>query len=456
MFSAKSFLVIIALAKATSALKFDCWDNLDCTGNSRQNGGMNCGCLPHPSNPNVCALDGLKCFQSLTPEGCFLKGGLGASVWGDNSPRTCFMNKYDCWSDCECSYEDGLPDNWYNSANVNSPSNAMGNTLPYNNGGVTGWQKCFELGAKSASIWGHSFWNVYQDECGTGSSALSPEDCWALVPEPAYTVPNTATMHQGARVIYQCETNAALGCDSFGSGFGDPHFRTQDGEVFDFQGECDLVFLEAPTADISIHVRTKLNKEKTFSYIEAAAIEINGETMEIGDYGSIIVNGVYNADDREIPATVGGYPLELERSDKKTHTYRIHINRSLQHYIELKSFTFMVGVNVHLPNKDMEGATGIFGSAKRGGDKIGRDGVTNFTDLDAYGKEWIVQPNEKALFETSDEHPGVCLMPTSDAMHIKRIGGVSLEAAEKACAHMGLNKKACMTDVMASNDLQMA
>jgi len=447
MFSSKSLFFLFALAKATSAIKFDCWNTLNCNGNPGGSPG-NCGCEVI-SDANKCT-DGFPCNQAASPEGCFVKGALSASVWGDNSK--CFMNKYDCWTDCKCSKDDYLDedgkhfDQWYNPANVHNPANAMGNGISHYNdgkgGGITGWEACFAAGATSASIWGASFNGAYI-EAGQ------------YIPTPNYTV-TADTMFGGHVVEYQCEVNPESTCQGGGRGWGDPHFTTQDGEIYDFQGECDLVFLEAPTMDLSMHVRTKMNDQNSYSYIEAAAISLNGETVEIGDYGSIIINGIYNADDRELPKTVGGFPLEVERSDKKTHTYRIIIDPNMKHYIELKSFTFMVGVAVELPKEDMVGATGLFGSAKRGGAKLGRDGVTLFADVDAFGKEWVVGPEDPALFEADPEHPGVCVMPKNNFMHTKRLGGITIKQAEAACAGMGLNKAACVTDVMASNDVGMA
>lgn len=350
------------------------------------------------------------------------------------------MNKYDCWTDCECSKDDyeGYGTRWYNPAI--STGAAMAQVV--DGEWKTGYEMCFakpEHSTKgptiSASIWGHSYYSAYKRE--------SPS---AYVSNPSYT------SDTGITVGYQCEVYDFSGCPGSGIVGGDPHFQTLSGEKFDFHGECDLVFLEAPSLDMTIQIRTKI--KHTYSYVESAVLSINGETIEVGDYGSVIVNGVYNADDRELPATVGGYPLELEVSNKKTHAYRILLGDDK--YIQLKSFKFMVGVSIDLPREHLLDSSGILGSLKHHGQKLGRDGATLFTDPIEFGQEWIVQESDPVLFEAPAEHPGMCVMPDASAEGRRLGGAMAREEAEAACKNWTMNKEACIYDVMATGDVDMA
>jgi hypothetical protein len=80
-----------------------------------------------------------------------------------------------------------------------------------------------------------------------------------------------------------------FGCspkDSFTG--GDPHFKTWHNQWYDFHGICDLVLLENDEFDdgkgMDIVIRTKPRYE--YSFIEAAAIKLGEDILEVGSYGS--------------------------------------------------------------------------------------------------------------------------------------------------------------------------
>ena len=97
--------------------------------------------------------------------------------------------------------------------------------------------------------------------------------------------------------------------------------------LLDYHGVCDLVLLDAPDLPygaLKIHIRT--TRTADWSFIDAAAISLNGDVMEIGGWGSVIFNGVYTNDKQgqgELPDTFGGYPFVGVQSNKITHEFRI-------------------------------------------------------------------------------------------------------------------------------------
>lgn len=89
--------------------------------------------------------------------------------------------------------------------------------------------------------------------------------------------------------------------------------------------------------------------------------------------------------------------------------------------------------------------------------------MTNFTDTDAFGKEWQVLASEPMLFHSVEgvQSPQHCVMPseTESSTKRRRLGetAISRDDAIAACIHASSEDlPACIYDVLASNDLDMA
>lgn len=212
--------------------------------------------------------------------------------------------------------------------------------------------------------------------------------------------------------------------------WGDPHIRQFNGEVFDFQGACDLVLLDAPSLNLRVHVRTTMvgdysymeQGDKDFenvgdmSYISSAAIQLNDDVMEIGAWGSILINGVYEDDNQNyaLQNTFGGLPFSIVRADKKNHEF--HLQFGHNQYIKLKSYKKYVGVFVRLEDSLdlLQDSRGLMGTVS--GTMIGRDGSTVFSDANEFGQEWQCLPTEPQLFEYQREPQlphSRCVLPES-------------------------------------------
>ncbi|CAB9504651.1 unknown protein [Seminavis robusta] len=266
--------------------------------------------------------------------------------------------------------------------------------------------------------------------------------------------------------VYEVTFNAT--CDS--GVFCDPHIKQLAGGYFDYHGECDLVFAHAPDfghgVGLDIHVRTTIRYH--YSFISTAAIRIGNETLEVTGFGEYVLNGV---NDAKLPNTISGYPVSHTQVNDKKHVFGIEVGDGS--VIEVDTMKDMVSVDI-VPVDGFFGpemrawlgnSTGLMGSLDNVY-MLARDGVSTFEDPNAMGQEWQVRDWESKMFQNPDrppQYPQKCLLPSLEAKENRRrrrrLGeGVSKEQAEKACGHVqeAERKKACMMDVMVTDDVELA
>ena len=227
----------------------------------------------------------------------------------------------------------------------------------------------------------------------------------------------------------------------------------------DYMGACDLVFIHAPVFDgpnmpLDIHVRTKIRYD--YSYIETAAIKLGEDVLEVGSYGDYSLNGISNA---AMPATIGGYPLTMDSPSPKITIFKIQISDS--DTIILKNFKDLVAVVLDDTSvQRFKGTLGMVGSFDKHGKMVGRDGETLIQDPNDFAAEWQVHSDEPMLFNVASgpQYPDHCQLPEPAMAKGRRLGeSVALDAAEKACAKWAPeNREACVHDVMAIGDLELA
>jgi hypothetical protein len=247
--------------------------------------------------------------------------------------------------------------------------------------------------------------------------------------------------------------------DNGGGGNGDPHFKTWQGDRFDFHGVCDLALLQFKEfmsgLGLYVHIRTHLRRD--MSYISSAVLRIGTDVLEVQSKGVYYLNGVLGAD---LPSDFGGFKFFHTQPTKKQHVFEVHLDG--RERIKIK--TYKVFVNVAIEQAQPEhfgesvGLMGAFGTSRM----IARDGKTIMTDTNAFGQEWQVLDSEPKLFREArfPQHPQVCTMPPPmQASQLRRrlseSSGAQL-AAEKACAHWGQGKDDCIFDVLTTGDLEMA
>ena len=225
-------------------------------------------------------------------------------------------------------------------------------------------------------------------------------------------------------------------------------------------GECDLKLLFAPKfdgkQDMDMHVRTTIRND--YSYIEAAAVRIGDDILEVGSFGDFALNGVDGAKrtDHKIPK-VGGYQVHYTQVNKKKHTFDIVIaeNENVT-FITLKDW---VSVKIFDGDEERFGSvSGLMGTYD--GKMLARNGTNLHDDINALGQDWQVLPKEGNFFRNvrAPQYPDKCSLPAPKKEIGRRLGeSLAKEAAEKACAHLtGAAHSFCVHDVMVSGDLDMA
>jgi len=261
---------------------------------------------------------------------------------------------------------------------------------------------------------------------------------------------------------------------------GDPHFKTFGGEMYDYHGECDLVLLHNPDfkngMGMDIHIRTKI--EDFWSSVESAAIKLGDQTMEIKadpesnewlwfngkEASSELVDGEWN---RQM---MSGFLVRYKQAGAVREA-NIYL-KGAKEYLVIKTFKSFVRVDINWQgSENYYNSVGLLGSHAHNGERLGRDGKF-IKNANAFGQEWQVRPEIDGSLFHSYEGAIVgkqCVMPpayhegddlTVASLRGRRLGASALDtqAAEKACDHLvdPEEKKACVFDVIATQDLSMA
>ena len=219
-----------------------------------------------------------------------------------------------------------------------------------------------------------------------------------------------------------------------------------------------MVFLSEPSfADnqgLDIHIRTTLRDD--FSYIEAAAIRIGTDILEVTGWGDYMINGV---DSAEFPQTIGGFPVSYRMENKKKHHFEIHYAE--QRSIQVHTIKDLVTIQMkNASMTDFAGSVGLMADFESGR-KLGRDAKTDYgLDLNGFGQEWQVKATEARLFDAPrfPQSPETCVLPGPRKEMSRRLGSsVALEAAQQACSHWDpAAQDLCVSDVIAMGDLEAA
>jgi hypothetical protein len=92
----------------------------------------------------------------------------------------------------------------------------------------------------------------------------------------------------------ECAAGIPSADPSDASGQGDSHFKTWRGHHYDFQGACDLIFLQSKDFEsglgLNVHIRTHMRRD--MSYISSAVLRIRSDVLEVESQGLYYLNGV--------------------------------------------------------------------------------------------------------------------------------------------------------------------
>jgi len=252
---------------------------------------------------------------------------------------------------------------------------------------------------------------------------------------------------------------------------GDPHFKTFGGELYDYHGECDLVLLHNPDfkdgMGMDIHIRTKI--QDFWSSVESAAVKLGDQIMEIkADPSSsdwlwfdgkpaAVVDGEWNRHE------LSGFLVRYKQSGDNVREANIHI-KGAKEVLVMKTFKSFVRIDIQWQGSDhYKNSVGLLGSHAHNGERLGRNGKL-IQNVNSFGQEWQVRREMDGALFHSYEGAVVgqkCVMPPTVASSLRKrrlASGLDTEVAEKACNHLvdPEEKKACVFDVIATQDLSMA
>ena len=233
-------------------------------------------------------------------------------------------------------------------------------------------------------------------------------------------------------------------------------------------GECDLVLLDVPNfgggGSLGLHVDIRTTIRYDYSFIESAVLRIGNDTLEVSSFGQYGLGGIDHADLED--ASLAGFPVVHTKKSSKHHVFDVILGD--QSNITISTFKDLVSVKI-TGATTLGDSVGIMGSVTDGA-MLARDGtsimdVSTVDGINAFGQEWQVRPDEPMLFRTARSPQAsngeACFLPQVDTKQSLRRrlkeSTISRSDAEEACAHLnGKSKDACVLDVLAVGDLEVA
>jgi len=270
--------------------------------------------------------------------------------------------------------------------------------------------------------------------------------------------------------VFQDVPDIGTGSETDSSGsLGDPHFKSWQGEHFEFHGQCDMILAKdygfAGGLGLEVQIRTKL--VRFWSYIKQAAIRIGNDILEI--QGSADPEGKdfkywINLEPRGKAAAIGGFPLSIRSNGPHKMTFEIDLSSKFRgQKIVLSTFREFVRVDFQGSSAESFGdAIGMLGDY-RTGDLLARNGETKIGAYSDLGNEWQLLPSDDMLFHDTAEpqFPKRCLLPEDPQGERRRRlseSTLTVEQAEEACGKVlsdELDVKDCVYDVLATQNLDM-
>ncbi|CAB9514537.1 Lectin C-type domain [Seminavis robusta] len=243
------------------------------------------------------------------------------------------------------------------------------------------------------------------------------------------------------------------------------------GEPFEFENWCP----GEPNASGRSHDFAEINFSTSYGacWDDAAGQENVGDSNDKYAKEWLWFNGKEVTSD--LPAgtwgrqQLGGFLVRYKESTVRAGLIRdadIYFVGSKEKLI-FKAFKSFIRIDVDWKHSEnYKNAVGLLGSYSHQGERLGRDGQF-IKDTNTFGLDWQVIPETDGSLFHSYEGAVVnqkCIMPASyegsTALRGRRLGTSSVDegVAEKACNHLldPDEKKACVFDVVATQDLSLA
>lgn len=255
---------------------------------------------------------------------------------------------------------------------------------------------------------------------------------------------------------------------SAGSG-GDPHFRTYDGTMYSFHGQCDLVMARSSSfglgLGLDVHARTEMIDN--WSLISNAAVRIGHDIFEVTNDGTAYWNGVKDGITFPIMMAGGQYAVTNEHEIiEVTHEDGSRVNNTRSYFvialgeeesIWITAYKQMISIEVNGFFEDTEGMLGVHTKAGM----VGRDRETVYTNPNDMGLQWQVRDEERMLFhqEKLPQYPEECILPAVISRRRRlRQTPQQLKMATTVCADIVSNdmRNFCIDDVITTGDTDIA
>ena len=274
----------------------------------------------------------------------------------------------------------------------------------------------------------------------------------------------------------------------------DPHFKTFNGQLYSYHGECDLVLMYSKMFDsdagIRVHVRTTRVDTLlgvSYSYVSGAAVQVGDHVLEASEDGTITFDKLpitfedheaKHGEERNISTSststtttvFAGYTFSRTVKGRKGQIFAFELNLGNGNVIKIRTNT-----KTHMMYVDVEGhyegSVGLLGAPAGEDDRLlSRDGSLDLTgNWNSFAEEWQVKDQDPMLFQDArdPQYPVTCLYDESskkkNLRHRRLLDNAAsqtmdLEAATAACAHtiLGEMRQFCIEDVMATGDEELA
>merc|ERR1712048_498593 len=156
-----------------------------------------------------------------------------------------------------------------------------------------------------------------------------------------------------------------------------------------------------------------------------------------------------------LSSSLAGYPITFQQTSSLSREFFVELGKDEK--IVFKTWNKMVSVDIVNPTVQNFGrSVGLLGSFPHG-EMLARNKLKVFNDLNEFGQEWQVLPDEPKLFHDIEgpQAPNRCEIPSNKEMRRRLTNSkVTKQDAENACATIVESDyyDLCIFDVMATGD----
>ncbi|XP_050047282.1 BMP-binding endothelial regulator protein isoform X1 [Dermacentor andersoni] len=180
--------------------------------------------------------------------------------------------------------------------------------------------------------------------------------------------------------------------------YGDPHYRTFDGRMFNYQGPCRYVLAsDCVGGTFSIEVWNDVRYSKSFSWTKSVVIKIKDVKVKLGQFMRVRIQ----KERVKLPYVM----LQVLNINQEDHNIVVRINKGVKVVWDGDNY-----VEVSVPPNYKNKLCGLCGNYndRQDDDFMSRNG-TRLTEADAFGNSWLVGRRKKCFRQSKRaSHPLDC------------------------------------------------